>query len=471
MKNNRGFAITALLYGLSIMAFMTMVLMMSIMQNSRKNNTTTVKIVEQELNNYGSTATNYTASGATSKIIPEDQAGYYKIELCGGATKKLLTGTVYLPGNTKLNINVGAAGEESTLSIDESGVGEVMNTSTEYINGTARFASAIKKYPFLNGQVIKGTTCENGFKMSKVSTSAPATEANNIFDGVNKISTEVLANISAVYYVSDGMIANPNGITTCNNTTSCTIPNKNVSDIYISYINNPDTKTKVTINDTKILSPSSSYKFTEKGFSFSRFGPKASVNITDGNYAMSLVKKDGANYTITPGKKDALSTSAYTPENCTVANDATKEDLVHYGSESLARPVLISNYISKNSQKWRFETITGNQYKIVEIEEYKPFEVHKQDTSIELNGPILVCGEYVCIDEFKSTDAYRDNMNQKWTLFATGFGTYRFETNVGVNPSDSTYHQYLYYESSKKKFYVTNNASKASLFYIFNVNL
>ena len=70
IKNNKGFAITALLYGLSIMALMTVVLMMSIMQNSRKNNTTTVKAVEQELNNYGSTTTNYTETGTTPKTIP-----------------------------------------------------------------------------------------------------------------------------------------------------------------------------------------------------------------------------------------------------------------------------------------------------------------------------------------------------------------------------------------------------------------
>lgn len=480
VKSNKGFAITALLYGLSIMAFMTIVLMMSIMQNSRKNNTTTVKNVEQELNNFGSTASNYTVSGSTKKIIPQDQGGYYKIELCG--TNTLATGTVYLPGNTELNILVGAT---STITVDSETIMSV-GSDSPFINGMAQFATDenLQKYPFLNGQLIKNASCSNGFKMNKVSTDTPKID-NTVFNSVTSIktvngsNTNVQSAIKIISYNPSTPDAKPT-LKKCNS--PCPIsPAMNISDIYIDYSPTPPAKgnARVVIN-SKDISPQSNYSFNENGFSFSRFGPTSNTNIQNGNYAIAKVASTGSGssrkFNITEGKKDTLSTSTYTPAAegtntmCQVANRATNPYLIHYGSESLARPVVLKNYASTNGQKWRFEHLGSNKYKITEIEEYKQFEVHKNDASQGTEGPVLVCGEYVCYvnsanpsaEVFQSTDSYGSNPNQIWTLTAAGLGTYLFKTNEGVGID-----QYLYYES--EKFYVTNDLNKASLFYIYNV--
>ena len=493
INGNKGFAVTALLYGLSIMGFMTVVLMMSIMQNSRKNNTTTVRTVEQELNNYGSTATNYTGTGEDlNKTIPNDQTGYYKLELCnkkaGVTTGTMITGTVYLPGGTDLKISIG---ETSSISIGDNQIMIVTDTM-ESINGMAKYVttpSDQKKYPILNGQVIKQATCTSGFKMNKVSSNAPQalSSAFDIGGSATSIVTKTEASRIIVTYYKE-LSTEAAGVTTCNNTTSCNLNlNSKISDIYIEYATAPTSDNMEVKIGTNIISPDKpGYAANEKGFSFSRFEPISSQPIPNGNYAISLVSDTSNKINISSNKKNVLSTSVYTPSPgpgltmCQVANSIGTTDLIHYGSDSLARPVLVSKYASLNRQKWRFEYLasesdaTKHKYKITEIEEYKPFEVHKNDTSLGTNGPILVCGEYVCTidtvnpssEEFKSTDSYRNNPNQKWVLTPTGMGTYRFQANDGIGLN-----QFLQYDSTSKKFYVTNTESSASLFYIHNVIL
>lgn len=502
---NKGFAITALLYGLSIMGLMTVVLMMSIMQNSRKNTSTLVRGVEQELNSYGQTAIDYTSTG--DYIVPSDQRGYYKLELCGNNT--LTTGSVFFKGGEKLNITVGTTSTVKVVSDDAGNdIGAIMTSgSSPYINGMAKFHNSgeIKKYPFINGQIIESTSCTNGLVMNKVSSDAPtasntnfvvSSTTENIFNSVKKVTTGAKAKVWRASYTANSTAApSIKAMAQSSNHLTHTLSGSdivNVSEIYVDYEVEPGTATAIQIygdadqTNGKTISPSSSYSFKKTGYTFSRFGPIKDNTIQVGNYVIALTTKESSKITLTPRK--ALSTSAYTPaagsgktmcQNAWAeANNAASTNIVKYGSESLARPVVLKNYKGANWQKWRFESISG-KYKITEIEEYKPFEVNKHDTSLELTGPVLVCGEYTCfvksppeVEEFKSTDAWRDNENQKWTLAATGLGTYRFQTNtdVGVN-------QYLYYDSrteangGTKKFYVTSNASNASLFYIYNANL
>ena len=475
IKNNKGFAITALLYGLSIMALMTVVLMMSIMQNSRKNNTTTVKSLEQELNNYGSTTTNYTGPTPQplTKIIPSGQTGYYKMELCG-SNGYLVTGTVYLPEGTSMTIDLSSS---FSVTVD----GNLTMSDEPYVNGMARFykTKGVKKYPFLNGQVIPGSSCSKGFKMSKVSNDKPI-ENNSYFNSVKSITTDTSADIYALTYNPNSTAA-PTLAQNCISKTSCSWTNAlNISDIYIDYKAAPGKKTNIKIG-TNTISPDSGYSFKQTGYSFSRFGPVSGTTIQNGNYVISLASVASSVYSI--DQKAVLSTSTYTPPDCHTANDEDTTELIHYGHESLGRPVLKQTYKSRNGQKWRFEYMTSaddedatyNYYKITEIEEYKPFEVHKNDDAVKELGPILMCGEYVCKESgdniFKSTDSYRKNANQKWILAATGLGTYRFETNSGVRPTDPNFHQYLYYDNAAGRFYVTDKADEASLFYIYNANL
>lgn len=487
IKKN-GFAITALLYGLSIMALMTVVLMMSIMQNSRKNNTTTVKSVEQELNNYGATTTTYT-DGSPSTVIPTGQSGYYKIELCNNS-KVLTTGTVYIPENTKIDTTIGPTSTVTIGNVQVMTAGS--NANNSYVNGMARYATSdtnIREYPFLNGQVITDSGCSKGFKMGKVSTDAPVIQSTSIFlNKISTITTTKKANIYAVSYNASNPKGKPNRYEVKDAKTLSISGGADLSDIYIVYTENiGKNDVSIKINGQEVSGTSQSITFNKTtGYSFSRFGPLSNAPIQNGNYAISIA---GANR----AQNNTLATSAYTPpaeptvcqKANAIASDASNNNLVKYGSESIARPVVVKPYNSINGQKWRFDYLGGGapyQYKITEIEEYKPFQVHKLDDSVAaeqppstgLQGPMLICGTYKCIDQpgapgnFESTDGYRDNPNQKWRLTASGLGTYIFETNY-----DKTHREYLKCEGSGEstRCYVTLSTSDATQFYIYNVNL
>ena len=91
--NNKGFAISTLIYGLMLVAFVVVALLMSIMSTNRKNTSTLIKKIEEELNRYSQTATEITSTdGAQEFIVPYGQAGWYKIELWGAGA--------YTPGGS-----------------------------------------------------------------------------------------------------------------------------------------------------------------------------------------------------------------------------------------------------------------------------------------------------------------------------------------------------------------------------------
>ena len=106
--NNKGFAISTVLYSLLIMVFLIVTLMMGIMASNRKSNRNLVETIEEELNRYNENATNFAfKDGASGEAVPQTytvpsgQSGWYKIELwgaSGGSTKSETTGEVRAGG-------------------------------------------------------------------------------------------------------------------------------------------------------------------------------------------------------------------------------------------------------------------------------------------------------------------------------------------------------------------------------------
>lgn len=124
--NNKGFAVSSLLYGLMLVAFLIVSILMSIMSTNRKNTSTLVKKIEEELNRYSQTATELSSTDGTQEfIVPYGKAGWYKIELWGAAAKDVAenevneieagrgaytTGIIYLDENTHLYFQIGSQG-------------------------------------------------------------------------------------------------------------------------------------------------------------------------------------------------------------------------------------------------------------------------------------------------------------------------------------------------------------------------
>ncbi len=130
--NNHGFAATTVLYSISIMAFMIVSILMSIMSVNRKNSHELVDTIESELNRFGMTKTSINASSddAQEYIVPI--SGWYKIELWGasggqtstaaGGNGGYTSGVIYLEASSVLDFNIGKAGENAQ-SIDNTSDG------------------------------------------------------------------------------------------------------------------------------------------------------------------------------------------------------------------------------------------------------------------------------------------------------------------------------------------------------------
>lgn len=143
--NNKGFAISTVLYSLLIMVFLIVTLMMGIMASNRKSNRNLVETIEEELNRYNENATNFAfkdgASGeAVSQIytVPSGQSGWYKIELWGasggsttsetgevraGGKGAYTSGLIYLAENDEVYFYIGGTTTNSNGGANGGGAG------------------------------------------------------------------------------------------------------------------------------------------------------------------------------------------------------------------------------------------------------------------------------------------------------------------------------------------------------------
>lgn len=143
--NNKGFAISTVLYSLLIMVFLIVTLMMGIMASNRKSNRNLVETIEDELNRYNESATTLaykdgTTGEAEAQIytVPSGQSGWYKIELWGasggnatsetgevraGGKGAYTSGLIYLTENQKLYFYIGGTTTNSSGGANGGGTG------------------------------------------------------------------------------------------------------------------------------------------------------------------------------------------------------------------------------------------------------------------------------------------------------------------------------------------------------------
>ena len=89
--NNKGFAISTVIYGLSIMAMLLMTIVMATMSSNRTNSSDLAKSIEKDLNRFSKSDVSYgqAVSSSTNEptpqqfIVEEGQDGWYRIELWG----------------------------------------------------------------------------------------------------------------------------------------------------------------------------------------------------------------------------------------------------------------------------------------------------------------------------------------------------------------------------------------------------
>lgn len=117
-KNNKGFAISTVIYGLSIMGVLIICILMGIMSTTRANNRVFSKSIEDELNRFSKTDTSFSASSTEQPksqeyVVPSGQSGWYLIELWGaqgganGGYGAYTSGVIYLREGETLYFYVG----------------------------------------------------------------------------------------------------------------------------------------------------------------------------------------------------------------------------------------------------------------------------------------------------------------------------------------------------------------------------
>lgn len=136
--NNKGFAISTILYSLLIMVFLIVALMMGIMSSNRQNSKNLVNTIEAELNRYSLTSTEFLPASdsdqAQEYIVPYGQAGWYKIELWGAAGENgassarggagaYTSGLIYLEENTLIYFYIGGQGSGNSGGFNGGGNG------------------------------------------------------------------------------------------------------------------------------------------------------------------------------------------------------------------------------------------------------------------------------------------------------------------------------------------------------------
>ena len=110
MRNKNGFAITTLIYGLSIMGILVVAILMGTMSTNRANNRALAKAIEQELNRGSKVDMFYDGAKIPDAddfieeefVIPPGQGGWYRIELWGSSGPGSNANGAYTSGLIKL---------------------------------------------------------------------------------------------------------------------------------------------------------------------------------------------------------------------------------------------------------------------------------------------------------------------------------------------------------------------------------
>ena len=106
--NNKGFAITSVIYGLAILGVMIVAILMGTLSSSRHNVSEEAKAVEEFLINFNQTEITFRES--SNYIVPQEETGWYRIQAFGKGTAKargtFITGIVYLEEGWTVTINM-----------------------------------------------------------------------------------------------------------------------------------------------------------------------------------------------------------------------------------------------------------------------------------------------------------------------------------------------------------------------------
>lgn len=214
--NNKGFAISTVIYGLSIMGVLIVSILMGIMSTTRANNREFSKIVEEELTRFSRTEVNLGPLGSQTQTytIPPGETGWYRIELWGaqggganGGLGAYASGIIYLEAGNELYIYVGKhvngsmSGEETDVRITSGQYTNYASYKTRIMvaagGGTGSGAHGGTLYGYTSKMTSTGGRIKTTYSQNNVEDYKLETGSNLIGSQTNYEKSSVTAGIEA----------------------------------------------------------------------------------------------------------------------------------------------------------------------------------------------------------------------------------------------------------------------------------
>lgn len=435
--NNKGFAITTIVYGLSILGIMLIAMLMSIMSVTRSNTKEMSQTIKDDLNNFSrSQVVFYSKEEPQEYKIPDDESGWYKIELWGaqGNIGDNYEGGAYTSGIIELKegdtlyfkvgkSKEGQSGEATTVHIkrEDNTDGPIMSAAggktdtASYISGYGGCNRPEGSPYFVDGMMISNLNAEDGIAkiervLEKNNEKEVLKKVNEQLNGEYRYIRDCISNTTpedAKVWQKISVMSNGVDVATGKTLSDTTVGNqicklldigKSVPIDEITVWHKPAEYKNHTI---EVLKDDSTWSYIKKSNdSISEIESVNGVRISAYQYSSAL-PKDG-NYYIMPATSD-------------------KEVITARDKTNINNPVVIDNIRGLKRQKWSvvLKNKSENLYVLVELSRFNSLTLTNQDNELKV---------------LANQNLEEGNNNQIWKINAVGDGTYTISPTI---PSDN----------------------------------
>lgn len=471
--NNKGFAITSVIYGLSILGMMIVFILMGTISSSRRNVTSQAKSVESFLIHLNQASAVVNRKGGYT--VPKGESGWYRFEAFGkksaSAYGAYTTGIIYIEEGQAFEIDsTGASGTEvkydgevimraqhasgtspggTTKCYNKTPVGgkvddETTNLTTSTINGTATAdgviisdcasPSYIKGYPgsglnvgdslsqaFVDGLMLAGISdSDNGkviitFLKGRENNNEYLEPTNQKFYNVTRINVTNATGLNVYYSCSQNYNNSsiPEKIGQCTSF-PCNISGCNtLDDVSIVSSNTEATLTGITVTFTSNGSNVTVFQSNDIGGI-----PAGATGIHLSAYQPDLFGDSitHGNFYIIPVVTDTSVLSAARNKNdignSIATTPLTGESIQKWSIDLISTPT-IQNYKNLDNKTKK------NEYRIMDLARFKALDVHYEENRLKNNVSTS--------DTFNSISR---NDPQLWNVTSLHDGTYAIKTIV-----------------------------------------
>ncbi|MBQ1551168.1 MAG: hypothetical protein IIZ67_03610 [Bacilli bacterium] len=212
--NNKGFAVSTILYGLSIMGFLIVLVLIGLMASNRSNTKDFVMQVEDELNRFSSKQTEIMNNGNTNYpqeyfTLDGTNDYWYKIELWNGKT--YTSATYRITPNTLIFFYIGNGGDiptiacidgESRANCEPTGPNLILSTTGDSSGGTIRQNSDAEGEG--DNRAVYASDPQNGYTFTDTHYDQKVRVSMSSMDITGSYLPSPSSEVAGVFYIKTG---------------------------------------------------------------------------------------------------------------------------------------------------------------------------------------------------------------------------------------------------------------------------